>query len=107
MQKNALTIRIPSLASANGGLASLIYKATGQALLNGDSKRSLCQAVFDDGQERPPPDVECHTQLGPVCGEMRIIGHIGDIRLTNVITLCATLDRVDFDLRVEKPPNDQ
>ena len=31
-------------------------------------------------------------------------GRIGDIRVTNTITLYAALDRVDFDVRIEKPP---
>jgi hypothetical protein len=87
----------------NGGLASLVHKASGQELLNGDSGRSLCQTVFDDGQERRLSDVECQPQLGPVCGEMRVTGRLGDLRVTNVITLFTALDRVDFDVRLEKP----
>jgi hypothetical protein len=88
----------------NGGLASLVHKASGQELLNGASARSLCQTVFNDGQERQFSDVECQTRLGPVCGEMRVTGRIGDLRVTNVITLFTALDRVDFDVRLEKPP---
>ena len=88
---------------ATGGLASLIHKASGQELVNGNWGRSLCQTVFNDGQERRFTDVECHAQLGPVCAEMRVTGRIGDLYLTNIITLYAELDRVDFDLRLEKP----
>jgi hypothetical protein len=88
----------------NGGLASLVHKASGQELLNGASARSLCQTVFNDGQERQFSDVECQTQLGPVCGEMRVTGRIGDLRVTNAITLFTAFDRVDFDVLLEKPP---
>jgi alpha-mannosidase len=88
---------------ATGGLASLIHKASGQELVNGSWGRSLCQSVFNDGQERRFTDVDCYAQLGPVCAEMRVTGRIGDLHLTNIITLHAELDRVDFDLRLEKP----
>jgi hypothetical protein len=77
---------------ANGGLASLVHKASGQELLA--SGRSLCQTVFHDGQERLLSDIQCQTQFGAVCGELRV---------TNVITLYVALDRVDFDVRLEKP----
>jgi hypothetical protein len=89
---------------ANGGLASLVHKASGQEVLNAASGRSLGQTVFNDGQAHRLSDVECQTQLGPVYGEMRVTGHIGDLRVTNVITLYTALDRVDFDMRLEKPP---
>jgi hypothetical protein len=35
---------------------------------------------------------------------MRVTGRIGDLRVTNVITLFTALDRVDFDVCLEKPP---
>lgn len=89
---------------ANGGLASLVHKASGQELLNGGSGHSLCQSVFYDGQDRLLSDVQCQARLGEVCGELRITGRIGDLRVTNVITLYVALDRVDFDVRLEKPP---
>jgi hypothetical protein len=89
--------------ASNGGLASLVHKASGQELLNKDAGRSLCQTVFNDGQEHVLSDIECQTLLGSVYGEMRVTGHAGDLRVTNVMTLYATLDRVDFDVRVAKP----
>jgi hypothetical protein len=88
---------------ANGGLASLIHKASGQEIINEKFGRSICQTVFNDGQERLLSRVECQTRLGPVCGEMLVSGRIGDLIVTNVITLYAALDRVDFDVRIEKP----
>jgi hypothetical protein len=89
---------------ANGGLASLVHKTSGQELLAGASGRSLCQTVFHDGQERLLSGVQCHTQLGAVSGEMRVAGRIGELRVTNVITLYAALDWVTFDVEIEKPP---
>ena len=91
------------LNPANGGLASLIHKASGQELLNVTSGRSLCQTVYNDGQEALLSDVEYHTQLGEVCAKMLVTGRVGDIYVTNVVTLYADLDRVDFDVRLEKP----
>lgn len=87
-----------------GGLTSLVHKASGHELLNGTSGRTLGQAVFYDGREHLLSGVECQTQLGAVCAQLRMTGFITDIRVTNVITLYAGLDRVDFDMRIEKPP---
>ena len=88
---------------SNGGLASLVHKASGQELLDEDTGRSLCQTVFNDGQEHLLSDIEGQTQMGSVYGEMRVTGHAGDLRVTNVMRLYATLDQVDFDVRVAKP----
>ena len=88
--------------SANGGLASVVHKASGQELLNGASGRSLGQTVFHEGQDRDLSNIRCQTQLGDVCSELTITGSIGNLRVTNVITLYAALDRVDFDVRLEK-----
>jgi hypothetical protein len=88
----------------SGGLRSLVHKASGDELVRGASGRTLCQTVFFDGTEHLMSDVEsklvCH---GAVLAQLRIAGRIGDIRLTNLVTLYATLDRVDFDLRIAKP----
>jgi hypothetical protein len=87
----------------NGGLASLVHQASGQELVLGAQGRSLGQTVFHDGAERPVSGVECRTQFDGCAGELRVTGRIGDLRVTNVITLYAALDRVDFDLQLEKP----
>jgi hypothetical protein len=42
--------------------------------------------------------------MGTVCSELRVTSHNGDLRVTNIITLYTALDRVDFDVRLEKPP---
>jgi len=88
---------------ANGGLASLIHKASGEEIVNGNLGRSLCQTLFNDGKERLFTEVECQAHLGPVCAEMHVTGRIGDLHVTNIIRLYAELDRVDFDVRLEKP----
>ena len=87
----------------NGGLASLVHKASGQDLLATNQGRTLCQTVFHDGQERLLSGVECRTRFDAATAEMLVTGRIGDIRVTNVITLYAGIDRVDFDVRIEKP----
>jgi len=88
----------------NGGLASVVHKPTGQELVVGASGRSLCQTVFHDGREHTLSDIRCCTQFDACTGELRVTGRAGDLRVTNIITLHAALDRVDFDVRIEKPP---
>jgi alpha-mannosidase len=87
----------------SGGLSSLIHKASGQELVISDSGRALCQTVYYDGQERLMTDVQCQPQIDGVRGALRVTGRIGDLCVTNLITLHATLDRVDFDVQIEKP----
>lgn len=88
----------------SGGLASLVHQASGQELLVRGSGRSLCQTVFLDGQEHTLSDIRCQSRLDACTGELRVAGRIGDLRVTNLITLYVALDRVDFDVRIEKPP---
>ena len=40
---------------------------------------------------------------GPVLARLRIRGTAAGIQITNLVTLYAELDRVDFDLRINKP----
>jgi hypothetical protein len=88
----------------NGGLASLVHKASGQDLVLGSSGRSLGQTVFHDGQEHTLSNVQCRARFDGIAGELHVTGRIGEIQVTNRITLYAELDRVDFDVRIEKPP---
>ncbi len=92
------------LDPVTGGLASLVHKASGQDLVVPGSTRTLCQTVFLDGRENTMTDVAWHTQLDDCAGQLRVVGRIGDIRVTNTITLYAELDRVDFDVRIQKAP---
>jgi hypothetical protein len=88
----------------SGGLASIVHKVSGHELVVRGTGRTLCQTVFFDGQERLLTGVECQARFDGASGELRVTGHIGDLRITNIITLYAALDRVDFDVRIEKPP---
>ena len=87
----------------NGGLSSLIHRSSRQELVVASQNRSLCQTVFHDGQEHLLSDVECQLRFDGLRGELRVSGHFGTIRVTNVMTLYAGMDRVDFDVQIEKP----
>lgn len=87
-----------------GGLRSLIHKPSGQELLVTSSGRTLGQTVFFAGQEQVLTGVVSEVVAnGPTLARLRVTGSIGDIRVTNLVTLFTTLDRVDFDLRLHKP----
>jgi hypothetical protein len=89
----------------SGGLHSLVPKASGQELVAGTSGRTLCQTVFIDGREHVMTEARSELiHCGPVFAQLRVTGNIEDVRVTNLITLYAALDRVDFEFQVEKPP---
>jgi hypothetical protein len=88
----------------DGGLASVVHRPTGQELVLRETGRSLCQTVFHDGREHTLTNIECQTQFDGHSGQLRVTCRAGDLRVTNTITLYASLDRVDFDVRLEKPP---
>lgn len=88
----------------SGGLASLVHQPTGQELVAPGTGRTLGQTVFFDGQEHRLTDVSCHSQGDSWRAQLQIYGRIGHIRVTNLVTLYTALDRVDFDVRIEKPP---
>ena len=89
--------------SATGGVSSLVYKPTGVELVVGEG-RGLCQTVYFDGEEHLLTSVKSDVVAnGPVLARLRVTGTAEDIKITNLITVYAHLDRVDFDLRVSKP----
>ncbi len=94
------------VAGDGSGIASLIHKGTSQELVNSTEPRLLGQAVFYDGAEHK---LERSSITGVASGlvfaTLRITGDLGPIRVTNDITLYAELDRVDLDVRLEKPPS--
>ncbi|MFA5264263.1 MAG: hypothetical protein WC378_10585 [Opitutaceae bacterium] len=91
-----------------GGLASLVHKATGAELVVAQNNRSLCQTVFFDGKEHTLTGVTAKVAaIGPVLARLCIEGTTEGIRVTNFITLYADLDRVDIDLRINKPISTQ
>jgi len=92
------------LDTKSGGVSSLIHKPSSQELVLPRAGRTLGQTVFHDGEEHRMTEVNGGVQFDGFRGELRVTGRIGDIRVTNLVTIYAELDRVDFDLSVEKPP---
>jgi len=88
-----------------GGLASVFHKAAGRELVQPGAGRSVGQTLYWDGQERPLSHVQSElAAAGPVLGRLRITGRIGEMLVTTLVTAYAELDRLDFDVRVRKPP---
>ena len=86
-----------------GGLASLVHKATGAELVAG-GKRTLCQTVYHDGVEHTLANVTSEVVAqGPVRASLRIKGTAAGIQVTCDVRVYADLDRVDFDVRIDKP----
>jgi len=89
----------------SGGLASVFYQPAGRELAQPGAGRSVGQTLYWDGQERPLSEVQSElVAAGPVLGRLRIRGRIGEMRVTTLVTAYAELDRLDFDVRVRKPP---
>jgi hypothetical protein len=87
-----------------GGIASLVHKATGTELAAGSKSRTLCQTVYFDGQEHALTDVTSEVAAqGHVLARLRIAGTAAGIRVATHVTVYAELDRVDFDVRIQKP----
>jgi hypothetical protein len=93
-----------TLNPTNGGIQSVVPKATGQELVLGSKGRSLGQTVFFQGQEKLMEEVRTETLAnGPVFIRLQMAGRIGDIRITNQVTLYRDLDRIDLDYRIYQP----
>jgi hypothetical protein len=87
-----------------GGVNSLIHKATGAELVSPQGGRMLCQTVYFNGQEHVMTNVTIvPIALGPVLARLQITGAMAGMRITNLVTVYAELDRVDFDVRIQKP----
>jgi len=87
-----------------GGVGSLIHKASGAELLAGRESRTVCQTVYFDGQEHTLNDVGSEVVAqGPVLARLKVTGTAAAIHVSNLVTVYANLDRVDFDLRIKKP----
>lgn len=91
----------------HGGLDSLVHLATGQELVLAAPGRSLGQTVFFDGQEHTLSEIECTTHVDDVAAELHMTGRAADLRVTTTVTLYAEIDRVDFEVRVDKSPTTQ
>jgi hypothetical protein len=89
-----------------GGIASLVHVASGNELIAAGQNRTLCQTVYFDGQERLLENVRVEPlAAGPVFARLRISGTAPGMTVENLVTVYAQLDRVDFDLRIEKQPS--
>ncbi len=96
------------LDPVSGGIASLVHKATERELVTPGQSRTLCQTVFDDGQEHTLTDVTCTcVATGPVLARLEIRGNLDSMRVHTWVTVYAELDRVDFDIQVQKPTTTQ
>lgn len=89
------------ISPETGGISSLIHKVTGRELV---CNYSLCQTTYFDGKEHEISSFSSEiTAIGPVLARIKISYVIGGINVTNFITVYNYLDRVDFDLRINKP----
>jgi hypothetical protein len=62
------------------------------------------QTVYFDGEEHQLTEVRTEVlSQGSVLSRLRVAGTVKSIKVINVITVYSTLDRVDLDLRIEKP----
>ncbi len=88
-----------------GGIASLIHQATERELVVGDTGRGLCQTIYFDGQEHRLTDVRSEVVAeGPVLARLRVTGTTAGIAVSNLVTVYADLDRVDFEAHLHKLP---
>jgi hypothetical protein len=87
-----------------GGLSSLIHVASGQELLTPGSTRAIGQLIYHDGQEHAAKNVTSKlVTAGPVMARLSTSGTTSNIQHETFITIYADIDRVDFDVRIEKP----
>ncbi len=90
--------------AASGGIASLVYKPTGKELSVSGSRYTIGQTVFFDGREHPLSHVRSEVEaIGPVLARLKISGSTEGIEVAAHVTVYAELDRVDFDIRIQKP----
>jgi len=91
-----------------GGLASLVHKATKGDLVQKKAGRSFCQTVYFDGREHTLRDVKSEVVAeGAVLARLRITGNTEGMYVTTFVTVYERMDRVDFDVRIQKPAADR
>ncbi len=92
-----------ALDPRTGGVASLVHKASGRELCT-PGAGGLCQTVFFDGKEHTLENVRAEVVAeGPILARMKVTGTVEGMEVTNLVTVYADLDQVDFDLGVHKP----
>jgi hypothetical protein len=86
-----------------GIISSLIFKASGAELIQ-SHQRGLCQTIYFDGCEHLLEDVKTEPVIaGPVLARLKTTGGIEGIAVSNLVTVYADLDRVDFEVEVKRP----
>jgi len=86
-----------------GGISSIIYKPTGTEIVE-KTGRTLCQTVYFDGEEHILTDVKSEVvTIGSVLAKLKVTGIASDIKVSNFITVYSDLDRIDFDIHINKP----
>jgi len=87
-----------------GGIGSLIDKSTGKELLVNGSGYTIGQTVFFDGKEHKLSNVRSVVEAaGPVLARLKVTGSTEGMEVATHVTVYAELDRVDLDIRIQKP----
>jgi hypothetical protein len=84
-----------------GGISSAIYKPTGAELVASKAGRTLGQTVFFDGKEAALENLKFEwDDCGAVFVRLKSTGTVAGLKVTNLVTVYAALDRVDFEVQV-------
>jgi hypothetical protein len=93
-----------TLDPKTGGVSSLIYRPSNTELVDQTSKRHLVQSVYFDVKGDTLSDSNSTVvAVGPVLAQLKVTGKLAGMDVVNFITVYQDLDRIDFDLRIEKP----
>jgi len=93
-----------TVAAETGQTSSLIHRPTNTELVAPGARHGLCETVYFDGEEHRLRGVKTEVAaIGPVLARLRISGAAAGIKVTTLVTVYADLDRVDFDVRIDKP----
>ena len=89
-----------------GGIRSLLHKPTGLEVVASGGGRTLLQSVYHNGEEHSLGDIRIEPiARGGVLARLAIHGTSRGLRVETRITVYHAVDRVDFDVRVEKQPS--
>jgi hypothetical protein len=90
--------------TVTGGIASIVYKASGAEIVVSGTGRGLCQTIYFDGREHTLQNIQSEVAAGgPVLVRLKITGDVEGIEVTNFITVYSELDRVDLDVHINNP----
>jgi hypothetical protein len=86
-----------------GAIRGLKYKPTNTEWVSSPDL-AWGQTVYFDGEEHQLTEVRTEVlSQGPVLSRLSVVGTVKGIKVINGITVYSALDRVDLDLRIEKP----